>query len=137
MVRLQTPSHRRCQAQPRLSHHRHQSGGQRSAGERATLELDTLVALTDAIPTAVVVIACLEDYFKVAKNFLTMSKLDRLERDPEPVRLQSARTRPQVETLVAKRLEVLYEAFRLTLTCRLSPSNRNTSTAFAASGLAT
>jgi hypothetical protein len=71
--------------------------------------IDALIAVTNAIPTAVVVVACLEDYFKDAKQFLTKAKLDRLERDPEPIRLGSTRSQDEVEALVARRLEVLYD----------------------------
>src|SRR5262249_37561091 len=83
-------------------------------GKAFRLIVDTLVALTSAIPTAVVVVACLEDYYTAARNNLAKPKLDRLEHDPEPVRLGSARNRAEVEALIAPRLEGLHEAFELT-----------------------
>ncbi len=49
--------------------------------------IDALMALSDAMPTAVIVVACLEDYYKVHRDELSHSKLDRLEHDPEPLRL--------------------------------------------------
>jgi hypothetical protein len=91
-----------------------QSPKDKDPGEVFRRVVDTLVALTSAIPTAVVVVACLEDYFTAARDYLAKPKLDRLERDPEPVRLAGARTRPEVEALIARRLEVLYDAFHLT-----------------------
>ena len=79
------------------------------AQQRFVKIIDALVALVDAVPTAVVLIACLEDYYKVNRQSLTRSKLDRLEYEPVPVRLTSQRTGSEIEALVARRLEYLYE----------------------------
>jgi hypothetical protein len=70
--------------------------------------INTLLDVADGLPNAVVVIACLEDLFVGARHQLPRPKLDRLEHDPEPVRISSRRTDEQVIDLVARRLEVLW-----------------------------
>jgi hypothetical protein len=82
---------------------------QEKGKEQFRRAVDTLVALTDAIPSSVVIISCLEDYFQENRQFLMKPKLDRLERDPEPIRLASQRTAGEVEALVARRLQSLYD----------------------------
>ena len=47
--------------------------------ERFLKIIDAITAFTDTIPNAVVVLACLEDYFKENVEKLTKSKHDRLE----------------------------------------------------------
>src|SRR3954452_4751123 len=81
---------------------------QNAPADRFRRVIDTLVALADRIPTSVAVVACLEDYYKANRNYLPHPRLDRLERDPEPVRLASSRDPDEVEELIARRLEHLY-----------------------------
>lgn len=71
--------------------------------------IGTICALADRVPSSVFVISCLEDYYEEVEKRLTRSMLDRIERDPEPVRLTSARSREEVERIVAQRLGWLYE----------------------------
>jgi hypothetical protein len=77
--------------------------------ERFRKVMDTLVALSDAVPTAVVVVACLEDYFTTHRQQLKKPKLDRLERDPEPIRLTGQRTTEEIGALVEQRLRTLFD----------------------------
>ena len=81
---------------------------QDQAFDRFRRIVDTLISLADRVATSVVVVACLEDYYKAHVKELTRTKTDRLERDPEPVRLASGRDPDEVEELVARRLEHLY-----------------------------
>ncbi len=76
--------------------------------ERFRRIMDAVAALTDQVPTAVVVIACLEDYYAKFKGSLIRAKLDRLERDPEPIRLASPRSLDDIRAMTARRLEHLY-----------------------------
>jgi hypothetical protein len=87
---------------------------QNLAIERFRKVVDTLVAITDKVPTAVLVVACLEDYYKANEQSLTAPKLHRLTRDPEPVRLTTQRSLVEIETMVARRLEHLYDETELT-----------------------
>ena len=48
------------------------------------------------VPNAVVVLACLEDYFKANVEKLTKAKHDRLMHDPEPIRLLGNRTLEEI-----------------------------------------
>ena len=56
-----------------------------------------------------VVLACLEDYFKANVEKLTKSKQDRLVRDPEPIRLLGNRTLDEIREMTARRLAHLYD----------------------------
>src|SRR5262249_40348460 len=72
--------------------------------------IDVLRRVSDAVPSALVVIACLDDVYERWKGRLTQSARDRLERDPPPIRLTSQRGREEIEALLARRLEHLYDA---------------------------
>jgi hypothetical protein len=80
-----------------------------TAGSVLRVAINTLVDVADALPNAVVVIACLEDLFIAARQSLPSAKLDRLEYDPEPVSLIANRTPLEVEALVARRMRALLE----------------------------
>ncbi len=82
---------------------------QDAAVERFRKVVDTLVAVTNQVPTSVVVIACLEDYFQANRQHLSKSKLDRIELDPAPIRLTERRTAEDVEAVLGQRLRYLYE----------------------------
>jgi len=77
--------------------------------ERFLKVIDAITAFTDAVPNAVVVLACLEDYFKANVDRLSNAKRDRLVRDPEPLRLLVNRTLEEIRTLTARRLAHLYD----------------------------
>ena len=85
-----------------------QSEAEEKRGELFRRAIDVLLAITEEVPTAVVVVACLEDYYAAVGKWLTMSKQDRLTRDPEPIRLSSHRSVAEITSMIAKRLEVLY-----------------------------
>ncbi len=67
--------------------------------------MNTLVAIAEEIPSAVLVIAYLEDYYASHRQYLTKPKLDRIESDPEPIRLTGNRSLEEVEAIVARRLD--------------------------------
>ena len=77
--------------------------------ERFLKVIDAITAFTDTIPNTVVVLACLEDYFKANVEKLTKSKLDRLVRDPEPIRLLGNRTLDEIREMTVRRLAHLYD----------------------------
>ena len=81
---------------------------QEQGPDRFRRVVETVITLADRVPTSVTVVACLEDYYKANREHLARPKIDRLERDPEPVRLASGRDPDEVEELVARRLEHLY-----------------------------
>jgi energy-coupling factor transporter ATP-binding protein EcfA2 len=68
-----------------------------------------LTALVDEVPSSIVVVACLRDYYEKAREHLFASAIDRLEQDPTPIRLETPRSRAEVQRLVTQRLRYLYE----------------------------
>lgn len=73
--------------------------------------VDVLRSIADAVPSSIVVLSCLDDVYSALRPSLSRSLLDRLERDPPPVRLSSERQREEIEAMVMRRLDHLYESF--------------------------
>jgi GTPase SAR1 family protein len=82
----------------------HESGAR---FRRAMAELKTV---TDNVPSSIVAISCLEDFYVKLSENLTRSVIDRIENDPAPVKLKGPRERDEVYELIARRLEYLDEA---------------------------
>lgn len=74
---------------------------------------DTIRSITDELPHCLVVLASLENFMEAYGKELTKPVRDRLERDPEPVRLTSERHIEEIHELVNRRLAVLYGDFGL------------------------
>jgi len=72
--------------------------------------MDCLRAIGDDLPHSVTVLACLEDFYVAHEKELPKAVRDRLDRDPEPVRLTANRRLEEIHAMVSQRLEVLYEA---------------------------
>ncbi len=77
--------------------------------ERIQRAIDVLRQVADGLPSAVVVIACLDDVYDRVRPGLTQSVIDRLERDPAPVRLIAQRSREEIEAMLARRLAYLFD----------------------------
>ncbi|HEV3341895.1 MAG TPA: helicase HerA-like domain-containing protein [Pirellulales bacterium] len=71
--------------------------------------MGALNTVAETVPSSTVVIACLEDYYEHLKGSLAQSLVDRIERDPDKIRLESRRSEQEILDLVACRLAVLYE----------------------------
>ncbi len=67
------------------------------------------MALADQVPSSVIVIFCLEQYYTEVKRRLTQSMLDRLEKDPDAVRLPGLRSLDEVRELIGRRVHHLME----------------------------
>jgi GTPase SAR1 family protein len=78
--------------------------------ERVQRAIDVLRRIADALPSAVAVIACLDDVYARIRDRLTRSVVDRLEHDPAPIRLTAQRNREEIEWMLVRRLQHLYEA---------------------------
>jgi len=76
--------------------------------ERFRKVVDAVTSFTDQVANAVVVMACLEDYYRENEKNLTKAKVDRLSRDPEPIILNSTRTLDEIRSMVVRRLAHLY-----------------------------
>lgn len=65
--------------------------------------------VAENVPSATIVVACLEDYYEQLKSSLAQSLVDKIERDPDKMRLESQRSEQEVFDLATCRLAVLYE----------------------------
>ena len=70
----------------------------------------TLCDIVSRLPSAIVVIACLDDFYDELKKLLTRPIVDRVENDPPPVDLTAPCDRDEVEKLIGQRLKFLYES---------------------------
>lgn len=78
------------------------------AANRFRRAVQTIVTLAE-IPNVVVVLSCLGEFYELLKKDLHKSHIDRLELDPTPVRLKAQRPVDEVEQIIARRLQYLYE----------------------------
>lgn len=85
----------------------------RQAGEEGELRFRTAVqaalSLVSHSPRVLVVISCLSNYYEILRQQLSRSDLDRIEHDPEPTDIATRLSAEDIETLIARRLEALYE----------------------------
>jgi hypothetical protein len=70
----------------------------------------TLCDLVSRLPSAIVVISCLENFYDELKKLLTMPIKDRVENDPRPVSLHSPCDQTEIERMIGLRLEYLYKS---------------------------
>ena len=71
--------------------------------------MSTVCDLHDRVPSSIIVISCLEDFYEKLKNCLAEPQRFRLEKDPDSMRLIAERSEQEVFDLVAQRLDWLYE----------------------------
>lgn len=77
--------------------------------ERFRRIVDVLRHVADHVPSAVIVLSCLDDLYQAMHPHLTRSARDRLERDPERIQLTSRRTADEIRAIASRRLQALYE----------------------------
>lgn len=82
--------------------------GMDDAGPRFRRAVQTIITLAE-IPNVVVVLSCLEIFYDILKKDLPKSHLDRLELDPTPVSLKAQRTEHEIQQILARRLQHLFE----------------------------
>ena len=84
------------------------------AAQRFRDAMGAMRALTDKHPAALVVISCLDAYYEKLKELLQQgdqSLVDRIEREgPTPVHLRTGRSREEVEEIIVRRLDALYQS---------------------------
>jgi hypothetical protein len=71
--------------------------------------MSSLCAVADQVPSAIIVIACLKDYYEMMRARLTRSTLDRIENDPPLAQLVAVRGEVEVAQIIQQRLGYLYE----------------------------
>ncbi|QRK11073.1 DUF87 domain-containing protein [Archangium violaceum] len=67
-----------------------------------------LCDLAERAPSSVIVISCLHTFWTGLRGQLTQSLLDRIERDPDLIKLQHLRTAEEARLITERRLEHLY-----------------------------
>ena len=72
--------------------------------------VDAVTAVTEQNSNVIVVLACLEDYYKIHRQYLGQAKIDRIENDPAPLRLTSNCTVEDIRAIASVRLAHLYES---------------------------
>ena len=79
------------------------------AQQRFRQVASALTTTMDRVPSSLLLISCLEDYWNAVREHLTGSLRDRIEEDPAPVRLVGERSLEEARALVARRVAYLYE----------------------------
>ena len=72
--------------------------------------LATLCDIVSRLPSAIVVIAMLDQHYDKLRALLTRPIVDRVEKDPAPVELEARCDRAEVEDLISQRLKFLYDS---------------------------
>ncbi len=80
-----------------------------NAAELFRRAIGAVNTVAENVPSSVIVVACLEDYYEKLKSSLAQSLVDKIERGPDRLRLESQRNEQEVLDLAATRLAVLYE----------------------------
>jgi energy-coupling factor transporter ATP-binding protein EcfA2 len=70
--------------------------------------MNTLCELADRVPSSIIVISCLHNFWKGLSNQLTQSMRDRIESDPPSIKLETLRTADEARRIAERRLEHLY-----------------------------
>jgi chloramphenicol 3-O-phosphotransferase len=70
----------------------------------------TLCDIISRLPSAIVVIACLDNFYDQLKKLLTRPIVDRVENDPPPVDLAGLCNPDEVKNLIGRRLKFLYKS---------------------------
>jgi ABC-type cobalamin/Fe3+-siderophores transport system ATPase subunit len=80
-----------------------------SGGSRMFMRaVDTLYSVVSEVPSMIGVVACLSDVYGTVRRVLAGAMIDRLENDPPAERLQTNRSYPEIEAIIARRLSWLY-----------------------------
>ncbi len=74
------------------------------AEERFQKAVRDLIQIANRVPTAIIVISCLEDFYGQVRGVLAQSYIDRIEK-AGPVALLETRTPDEARLIIAKRLE--------------------------------
>lgn len=79
------------------------------AGIKFRRAMEKMTKLAE-IPNVIVVIACLDDIYKLLKSYLPQSQTARIEKDPDPIELNESRSEVEVRKLIGIRLQDLYDS---------------------------
>ena len=79
------------------------------AGARFRRAMSAVCNLAESVPSVVVVVSCLRDFYAKIRDELSTPARARIEKDPAPITLSAKREAAEVRELISRRLEALYE----------------------------
>jgi hypothetical protein len=88
--------------------------------ERFQKAVRDLIQIANRVPSSIIVISCLGDFYDQARGVLAQSYIDRIEKSG-PVALLEARTPTEAKLIISKRLE--HEAARRNITVDTDPTH--------------
>ena len=75
-----------------------------AAGDRFVRALTVLRQISESLPSAVVVVSCLEDFYHKFCNTLPAPLREKIQTNPEPIKLVATRNRGEVDDMVTAHL---------------------------------
>lgn len=81
------------------------------AEERFRRAMSAVTTFIDKVPSSIVVVSCLGDFYTRMRDALARPVRDRLEKAPEPIELEGKRNAVEVRDMVELRLRHYFEAF--------------------------
>ena len=85
------------------------------APTRFRRSLATLCDIVSRLPSSIVVISCLQDYYDKLKGYLVKPTQDRIQDSRGPINLKAPRESPEIVQMIAERLKFLYQSANLPL----------------------
>ncbi len=83
------------------------------APSRFRRSLATLCDIVSRLPSAIVVISCLQDYYAKLKEYLVKPTQDRIQGSRGPINLKESRESAEIVQIIAERLNFLYQSTNL------------------------
>jgi hypothetical protein len=85
------------------------------APTRFRRSLATLCDIVSRLPSTIVVISCLQDYYAKLKEYLAKTTQDRIQDSRGPINLKAPRESLEIVQMIAERLKFLYQSANLPL----------------------
>jgi hypothetical protein len=85
------------------------------APTRFRRSLATLCDIVSRLPSTIVVISCLQDYYAKLKEYLAKPTQDRIQDSRGPINLKAPRESLEIVQMIAERLKFLYQSVNLPL----------------------
>jgi len=85
------------------------------APTRFRRSLATLCDIVSRLPSTIVVISCLQDYYEKLREFLVKPTQDRIQGSRGPINLKAPRESDEIVQIIAERLKYLYQSANVSL----------------------
>ena len=79
------------------------------AESRFNNAISALIQIANTVPTSIIMVSCLDDFYDEARAYISQSSIDRIEQ-AGPVQLPGARSASEAKLIVNRRLERAFEA---------------------------